>query len=546
MTDTAAAHKTIADRAPAPSARPSALRVAAAALVGAGLVIAAFPTVHLAFPVLLAWVPLLTLARRLGWKGRLVAGWLMGFSYQLVIFRWIDFTLEVMTNLPGWVHVVAWVLFALWHGLMGGVFLALAEPARRAAARRWPGAAPLAVAAVYVSIEALWPFLFPWTLGHAFWQVGPLASMMALTGAPGLSFVVLALSALAADAWSRRRQVAWRPTAVVVGLLLAFSVGWWIRLEAGTPRRTLRVAVLQPNYTLAEKRRPSVQTRSKLLVRFEGMLRALPPGRFDLVVAPEGAFPFYWDTADGPQGGLSKVATRRVGAAVREGPAAPVLLGGLRQPASDGRTRNAAVLLGADGAVAHVYDKRILVPFGEYLPLTDVFPSLAGAVRGISDFGRGEAPCQLQAAGEPLSCGICYESIFAAPTRAAMGDGVLLANLTIDTWFGDSTAPWFHLMVQSSRAAELGVPLVRAALTGMSAVVGPDGVPRQTLALHEQGVIEAEVPLLDVTTPYRVVGPAFTWVAFAAAAAVLFQALRRRREPDAEAGVGSSPAAKTG
>ena len=88
----------------------------------------------------------------------------------------------------------------------------------------------------------------------------------------------------------------------------------------------------------------------------------------------------------------------------------------------------------------------------------------------------------------------------------------MLLNFTIDTWFGTTVAPPFHLMAQSSRAAELGIPFIRAALTGISAVVGPDGVVQKASGVNVQETLVTTVHLPNVTTPYRAVGPIFRWV----------------------------------
>ncbi|MGM0575024.1 MAG: apolipoprotein N-acyltransferase [Myxococcota bacterium] len=506
-----------------------------AALFGAACVVLAFPTVGWAVPILAAWVPLLVVARRVAWRRRLLLGWVMGFAYQAVLFRWIVFTMQEMSDLPPAAAVACLLAFAAWHGLKDGLFLVLAEPARRGAAARHPGLGPPAVAVVYTAVEWLWPFLFPWFWGQAFWQVGPVSSVMALTGAPGLSFVVVTISAVAAEVLATRRWRAAVPGLVACAALLAFGVGWWWHLQSTPPRRTLRVAAVQMNYTLEEKKDADLDMRRIFLERFTERLAALEPGAYDLVIASEGAYPFYW-RPDAPHYReavgedrlpTSVRATREVAGLVAA-TGADAIVGGLRRP-EGGRTRNSAVLLTSEGRLADVYDKNILVPFGEYLPGREWFPDLK--IKGISDFGAGERPCRLEAAGEVVACGICYESIFSGFTRWTAGaEADLLVNLTIDVWFGRSTAPWFHLMSQSSRAAELGIPLVRSALTGISAYVGPDGVPRATLGLDRAGVLEADVPLRDVTTPFRVIGPVFAWICLGLAVLVLVAGARTRNK----------------
>ena len=497
-----------------------------AALFGALAVILAFPTFGWVLPVLVAWTPLLVLSRDSTWKQRLLYGWLMGFVYQAVIFRWIVFTAREMSGLPTVAGVGLLVLFAAWHGLMCGVFLALSEPARRAIEKRSVAFVPIALAALYVSIEWLWPILFPWGLGHAFWQVGSVSSLMAWTGVPGLSFGVMVFAASLALV---RSSGDWRDVrfgALTLVALLALSAGWSAHIKGTAPRRTLSVGALQMNYTLEEKKGATLERRRRLGERFLKALRGMEADRYDLIIGSEGAYPLFWDLEvdSRPSGATKSVATeatRAVQGALASGPGVDAIIGGLRRPPG-AQLHNSAVHLGPDGRIEGSYDKTVLVPFGETMPLSDVFPALKNSIPGVGDFGRGVRPCRFDVLGERVACGICYESIFPGFTRDTAGDEAsLLVNLTIDVWFGRSTAPWFHLMVQSSRAAELGVPLIRSALTGISAVVGPDGVPIQLLELGETGVLEAQVELRDLVTPYRVVGPLFAWLCLLLSVGVL-------------------------
>jgi apolipoprotein N-acyltransferase len=514
-----------------------------AALSGALCIIVAFPTMGWAPLALVAWTPLLIVSRGASWRRRLLFGWLMGFASQAILFRWIVFTAREMSGLPTAAGIGLLVVFSLWHGLMSGVFLALSEPARRRALELHPGLGPLGVALLYAAVEWMWPMLFPWGLGHAFWEVGPVMTLAAFTGAPGLSFGVMLVSAAAALVITQGSGRGIWPSALVLVLLASMAGGWWLHLEATPPRRTLSVGVIQMNYTLEEKRGATLERRKRLMGRFDERLRSIRPGRFDLLVASEGAFPLFWDldVDSRPEAGrpsLATSATRAVQEALAAGPKTHLISGGLRRSPT-GRLVNSALHFTPDGRVAGHYDKRLLVPFGETMPLSDWFPALKGAVRGVGDFAGGSEPCAFEAAGEAVACGICYESIFPGFTRETAGDDAsLLVNLTIDVWFGRSTAPWFHLMVQSTRAAELGIPLVRAALTGISAVVGADGAPTHLLPLDEEGVLEAQIGLREVTTPYRVVGPLFGWLCLAGALGLLISVWRGRERVSGSGGSG--------
>lgn len=527
---------------PAPILRRARLQGLAAAVFGGLAVHAAIPTLNLAVTSLVAWVPALVLAHDVGWKRRLRLGWLLGFCADVITFAFIAFTMEHMTSLPSAAGVGLVVLYAAWHGLLGGVFLALAEPARRAAESRLAGAGPIAVGLTYAAVDWLWPQVFPLSIGHSFWQVGPVTSIAALTGIPGIAFLVLLVNASLADLWrhhSGRRLVLPGVAAVA---LLGFGVAWYAHVGSATPTGTLRVAVLQPNYTLEEKQRMAgrlgrdavAPQRAALLARLEAQLRTLPPDRYDLVVGPEGAFPYPWRVdadrfAEGEPMPRDVVPTRTVLRAVAGGPRAHTILGGLRR-GQDGRTRNAAVHIGPDGTLRGCYDKQTLMAGGEYLPGRGFLEDLFGPIHGIANLEPGEAPCSFSVGEISVACGICYESVFAVSTRDDLGSASLLVNLTIDTWFGTTNAPESHLMLQAARAAELGVPLVRAALTGITAVVGPDGQVQASLPPDVAGTLSVDVPIYRLWTPFRAVGPVFAWLAVAALLSLLVSAFVRRRE----------------
>lgn len=499
------------DQAPGLAALSRALTLALV-LSTAGLVMLALPTFELAPVALVAWAPLLYALhpqRALTRRQRLLYGWLCGFTFQLVLFRWIPFTLTEMTSLPGAVTWVMCVLYAAWHGLQTALFLAALPAATRFIAGRYPALLPVAIAAFYALVEWLFPALFPWSYGHGVWEVGPIATpLLSLQGVPLLTLWVLLPSALVADLLARpalrRRVLLATGLALALPLLIGASLRAALLDEQG---RTLSVAIVQPNYTLAEKKKANVPMRMRLLDRLEDQLATLPRGRFDLVVSSEGAFPLWWRLdADSPDSrGAHLEATRRLQRAIADGPAAPTIMGGLRLDEVGG-SRNSAVHLGADGRILGHYDKRTLVPFSEYIPFSDWFPALK-EIRGIGHMTPGEAPCLFrEGLPVPVTCGICYESMFAGDTRAAAADARLLVNLTIDTWFGTSTAPRMHLMSHASRAAELGIPLLRAGLTGISAVIGADGQVQAALPLDTAGVLTAEVALTTGTTVYRAVG----------------------------------------
>ena len=288
-----------------------------AALLSATLFVLAFPTTEIAPLALVALVPLLRVMRtRSRWQ-RLRLGWLMGFVVELALFRWIPFTMSEMTSLGGGVGWVLCVLYALWHGLRFGVFLLLAEPVRRSVLLRSRTLAPVAVALFYAVIEWLWPALFPWGLGHAVYELPGAQALLAFQGVPLLTFAVALCNTTLAD------LLGGRPRRVPIGALatLAALLVPALALTPSMSGASLRVAIVQPNYTLAEKKGADLAMRQTLLGRLEAQLKALPRDTFDLVVASEGSFPLWWRLdAEAP---TAPPASAEASGPSSRGPAAP-------------------------------------------------------------------------------------------------------------------------------------------------------------------------------------------------------------------------------
>jgi apolipoprotein N-acyltransferase len=177
-------------------------------------------------------------------------------------------------------------------------------------------------------------------------------------------------------------------------------------------------------------------------------------------------------------------------------PGGLLLAGAPRRAVEGGETRlwNSLFAIDDQGRVAGVYDKRHLVPFGEYVPLRSLLP-LPRLAQGGSDFSPGSGGRSLRLPGLPeASALICYEVIFPGRVVDGGSDAKWLLNITNDGWFGTSSGPYQHFAAARARAVEEGLPLVRAANTGISAVVDAYGRTIAHLALNRAGVIDAPLP----------------------------------------------------
>jgi apolipoprotein N-acyltransferase len=235
-----------------------------------------------------------------------------------------------------------------------------------------------------------------------------------------------------------------------------------------------------------EQRLPIFQRYLALTAEAARAARAAHPEDRIAVIWPETASPFLL-TQD-PE------ARRLVAEALPEG---ATLLGGTVRAewGPDGRLRqvwNSLAALGPDGRVEAVYDKSHLVPFGEYMPGGGLVP--IRLVAGGMDFSAGPGPVTLAPPGlPPFGALICYEVIFpGAVTPSPRPDW--LVNITNDAWFGVSTGPWQHLAAARLRAVEEGLPLARAAQTGISAAFDARGRRLGLLRTGETGTLTLPLP----------------------------------------------------
>jgi len=182
----------------------------------------------------------------------------------------------------------------------------------------------------------------------------------------------------------------------------------------------------------------------------------------------------------------------------------------------DGLVYNAAFFVSGDGEIRGRYEKRHLVPFGEYVPLQAIFFFLDRLVVGIGDFGRGRAATVFSLNGVRFGAMICYEVIFPGEVRDfAKGGAAFLVNITNDAWFGRSGAPYQHLAMGAMRAVENGTYLVRAANTGVTAVIAPTGDILARTEIFTEAVLLGTIRPRQSQTPYTRYGDILAWLCLA-------------------------------
>ena len=482
------------------------------ALVSGLLSAAAFPPWDLGWVAFVGWAPLLLSLR--GARGREAAGlgYAAGLAFYLATIWWVINTMTTYGRMPLALSLVA---LALLCGVLAGYTAAFAWllAAGRDRLRIPDGLLPAAAAALWTALELLRTYLFsgfPWALlGYTQYRQPTVRLLAAAAGVYGVSALVLlvngALAGMATCLLRRgdpsRRRAGLVTHALLIALVVlgtvAYARGVWRDVTGGP---AIRVGLLQGNIDQAVKWDRRFQTRT--LEVYERLARLAAAERPALIVWPETALPFFLrrEPELGP----------RVQAFVAD-VGIPMLIGS-PDVGADGLLYNSAFFLGRDGEIRGRYDKRHLVPFGEYVPLQRVLFFLHKLVTGIGDFGRGRTATVFREDGYRFSVMICYEVIFPAEVREFTRAGAqLLTNITNDAWFGESGAPYQHLAMAAMRAVENGSYLVRAANTGVSAVIAPSGaILAQTPLFVETGIV-GTIHLREGETPYTRYGDVLAW-----------------------------------
>ena len=377
---------------------------------------------------------------------------------------------------------------------------------------------------------------FPWELlGYSQYRNLPLLQTASVTGIYGLSFALVVVNASLSQALTLRRRPL--PCLGPPGFLLALMMTLgYIRMQelaaTALDGPGIRVGIVQGNVPQGEKWTAGrLQSTDKYVDLTRQLLLEESSPPFDLIIFPETSLPFALNHP-------TYASQRQKMVSLVRGIRVPLLVGSLERTAEND-LRNRALLFDIEGEVIAHYDKVHLVPFGEYLPMPWLFQYMEGltAESGAFTHGRGFDALPLpRVEGESLPFGvfICYESVFPEITRALVRKGAqFIVNTTNDAWFGDTAAPFQHLSMAVVRAVETGRPLLRAANTGISAVVRPTGEILQTTPLFETATLAATIVPRSETTPYVQYGDYFVALCglpVIVSVAIAFSRRRHRRQ----------------
>lgn len=417
------------------------------------------------------------------------AGWWWGLGHFIVAFYWIAESFLVDPVRFGWMIPFAIGGLAAYMALYIGAAAALV---------RWlnlSGPAKVVALALFWTVgEWLRGHLFsgfPWALtGYTLAFSDALNQYAALGGIWGLSLLTVIVAAMPAVLADRSQRTALISIASVVALAIALFAGGSLRLagasNAAVPNAIIRI--VQPNIAQSDKWIPGAGEQHVELLR---QLTIQVPGweHVSATIWPETAVQFLLDRDD--------KLRQYLGQAVP--PGAVILTGAFRgEPAMGNSYKdlfNSLLVVDHDGNLLGSADKFHLVPWGEYVPLRQLFPFISRLAPGPGDFAAGPGPQTVKLPNlPPAGVLICYEVIFPGRITDPANRPQWLVNVTNDAWFGTSSGPYQHFTSARLRAVEEGLPLVRAANTGISGLIDPYGRVVDSIPLGQPGVRDVALP----------------------------------------------------
>lgn len=465
------------------------------ALLSGAMLVLIQPPVSL-FP--LAFIALVPLLRAID-RDNLPLSFRRGFAAGVVAWLGTVYWVVVAMNSYGGINVPVSVLilllFAFYLSLYMAIFtVSCAYLEKRTSVPSYILAAPVWVVLEYARGAVMTGF--PWAfLGHSQYSFLPFIQVASVTGTYFISFLIAAVNGIIFSLWVHRRvSRIW--TAVVIVLIASSLAYGFVRLQH-RDEEPFRTAIVQGN--IGQDVKWDDAFKMMTVSRYYRLSFGLAQNS-DLIIWPETAIPFMIE---------------RDIRAYRYVKAVPAMLGsrllfGTVGLGGEGKLLNSVHYVNGEGRTEAIYNKVHLVPFGEYTPIVSCFPFLAKITAMGADFipGQGHAPITTDAGR--IGILICFEGIFPYITNQTVREGAqVLVNVTNDAWYNRTSAPFQHFAVYAFRAIETDRYVLRAANTGISAVIDPRGRIRGKTPIFTEEVLRGGYALKDTMTFYTRYGDYF-------------------------------------
>jgi apolipoprotein N-acyltransferase len=473
------------------------------------LLILSFPNFDLEF---LAWFALVPLFYSIEGKG-LSHGFKLGFLTGLISFLgivyWIIVAVHSYGNVPLILSGLILLLLAVYLGLFIGAFTFLSRLIQIRLGLQTILFTPL----LWVALEFLRSFLltgFPWAnLGYSQYLNLPFIQMAEITGAYGLSFVIVLVNATlfcVLRHWSKR-TFPFKEAALTVVVLLGFLIYGYLKISIVDRQiiqnPPLSVGLVQGNIDQSIKWDESFQKET--LKIYERLSFKVAQGKPDLIIWPETATPFFFQDAKEYQPFVLDIPKKTN---------AFLLFGAPSYKVQKGKVNhyNSAYLVSPQGELVGKYDKIHLVPFGEYVPMQDLLFFIGSLGEGIGDFKSGREISNFSLPQGKFGVLICFEIIFPDLCRRFVKEGAnFLVTITNDAWFGRTSAPYQQFSTAAFRAVENRVFVARAANTGITGFIDPKGKIVKQGGIFTEEAMNGMIRLSGQKTFYTLYGDIFAW-----------------------------------
>jgi len=498
--------------------------------ISSGVMIAlSFPNSGLSF---LAWVALIPLLIALeestpGMAFRI--GMTCGVTAYAFILYWLNIVFTRYGHLPWAVSITVYLLLIFWLAMFYGLSTCIARQGELIGIK-----AAFTLPVAWVAFDFIRSFLFSgfsWAmLGHSQFRTLPLIQIADLAGVYGITLLIVLANIVLYRALRAvsGAGIPYPVKSAVVLLIMIIGTLYYgfssLNVIDSPPSAPLRVALIQGNIPQDVKWSPAF--RQETLDTYERLTREASKGGVDLIVWPESAVPFFFQ--DEP------LQAERIRALAREMNAC-LLFGSPAHELRNGKSTflNSAFMISPLGETLGRADKLHLVPFGEYVPLGNILTFINKIVVGIGEFAPGERAVVLDTGKTRLGIQVCYEVIFPELARQYVLAGArVLVAITNDAWFGRSSAPYQHLAISTFRAIETRTPLVRAANTGITAIIDQNGHIRTMTGLFVEAYRTGDIQPGSGKSLYLTIGDLPAWLCVLLTAAVAGLAwFRRRKQP---------------
>lgn len=480
----------------------------------------------------LAWISLIplfwALRKALTIKQGLLLGFITGLISHIGLIYWITYVIVNYGYLPVYLGIIIMLLLACYLSLYISIFAAGIIFFRRKVALYY--AAPI----LWVCLEYCKSYFltgFPWeNLGYSQYLNLYLIQFSDISGVFGLSFLIVLANAALFESIVKKTKKEFILVAVVALIIISvliYGVKKSRQIDTILQKAPgIEVSLIQGNISQSIKWNDYFQKETINI--YEQLTRKIKPVKGGLIVWPETALPFNYQDVNDLQKQVNDIALETK---------SWFIFGSTSYEKSGVKTDyfNSAYLLSPFGDIKGKYDKVHLVPYGEYVPLRNIFPFIGKLTQGMGDFSAGTGYHPLMIDDRKIGVLICYEGILPSAARTYRKNGAeVLVNITNDAWFGATSAPFQHFSMAIFRAVETRLYLVRAANTGISAVIDPNGKIVAQTSIYEKAALKNTIKYLNLQTMYVKYGDVLVICCFLLVVLFYFLLILDRRRDNAD------------